>query len=419
MKSRFKNIRVLIFTSACILLCTLTGENSYAQNLNGYLEMAADNNPSLKSKYAQFESSVHSVSVKSGMPDPTVSFGYFVSPIETRVGPQQAKLSVTQMFPWFGTLSAHEQRDTMLVKARYQDFMDARNKLYYEVSSAYYPLYEWDKKLAIQNKNIELLEGLHSLATSKYKNGLLSLVDVIRIEIMRDQAKVELEILETQYKPLVTHFNRLIGQADDEEIFLPDTLEVYETEIQNPDFNKNAQLLALDYQSQSAEMQVKASQKNGAPMLGVGLDYMFIGESENPSVENSGRDAIMPMVSLTLPIYRKKYDGAISEAKYNSSAIRSTKQALVDELNSSYQNELFIMLSSQKMVTLYNSQIAKTETAIKILSGSFQTSNDGLEDVLRMQELLLEIKNKQLESLTKYYKASARIDYLLGEEVIQ
>merc|ERR1711974_383443 len=40
----------------------------------------------------------------NNLPDPTFSFGYFISPVETRVGPQRAKVGLTQMFPWFGTL---------------------------------------------------------------------------------------------------------------------------------------------------------------------------------------------------------------------------------------------------------------------------------------------------------------------------
>ena len=42
------------------------------------------------------------------LPDPTFTVSAFGRMIETRVGTQEARFSVMQMFPWFGTLEAKE-----------------------------------------------------------------------------------------------------------------------------------------------------------------------------------------------------------------------------------------------------------------------------------------------------------------------
>ena len=125
----------------------------YAQTLDDYFQVAAENNPGLLSKYKNFEAAMQRVTQLSSLPDPNLSFGYFISPVETRVGPQQARFSLTQMFPWFGTLSFQEEAASLSAEAKYQEFLDARNKLYYQVAASYYPLYELEKLISIEEES--------------------------------------------------------------------------------------------------------------------------------------------------------------------------------------------------------------------------------------------------------------------------
>ena len=66
---------------------------SIAQSLDDYLVEGAENNPGLKSSYFNFEAAMQKTAQVKALPDLALSFGYFVSPVETRVGPQRAKFS--------------------------------------------------------------------------------------------------------------------------------------------------------------------------------------------------------------------------------------------------------------------------------------------------------------------------------------
>ena len=77
--------------------------NAKGQSLNDYYTIAAENNPELKAKYKEFEAAMQKIPQVSSLPDPNLSMGYFISPVETRLGPQNVRLSLSQMFPWFGT----------------------------------------------------------------------------------------------------------------------------------------------------------------------------------------------------------------------------------------------------------------------------------------------------------------------------
>ena len=74
-----------------------------AQSLEELKTISAENNLELKAQYKSFEAQLENVTQAKSWQDPNLSFGYFISPIETRVGPQIARFSLTQMLPWFGT----------------------------------------------------------------------------------------------------------------------------------------------------------------------------------------------------------------------------------------------------------------------------------------------------------------------------
>jgi cobalt-zinc-cadmium efflux system outer membrane protein len=193
---------IIIFFSFLV-----TGFVAQAQTLDEYLQTAAKNNPGLQAKYKDFEAALQKVPQVNSLPDPTFSFGYFISPVETRVGPQRAKLSLTQMFPWFGTLEAQGDAASLMAQAKYQSFLDARNKLFYQVSSAYYPLYELNRWKQIEQKNIDILQSYKTIATSKFKNGMSPMTDVLRVDIMLKDATTNLSILNKKEKSLLTTFN--------------------------------------------------------------------------------------------------------------------------------------------------------------------------------------------------------------------
>ena len=85
-----------------ILLIVLIGISNIgsAQSLDKYLEEAAENNPLLKAKHAEFQASVQRVAQVNSLPNPTVSFGFLLSPAIPHPGNQKAGIGIQQMFPW-------------------------------------------------------------------------------------------------------------------------------------------------------------------------------------------------------------------------------------------------------------------------------------------------------------------------------
>ena len=402
-------IRYIAILIATILFSSL----SFAQTLDDYFKIAAENNPGLQAVYKEYEASLQKMPQVSTLPDPTFSFGYFISPVETRVGPQQAKFSLTQMFPWFGTLKAQGNVAALMAEAKFQNFIDARNRLYFQVASAYYPLYELKDFVRIEQENISILESYKTIATQKFKNGTGTMVDVLRVDIMLKDAQTNLSILRDKEKPLLTTLNKLLNRSENEPVQISDTLK---SVILLDNYRKdslivaNPKLKALDLKLQASQAAEIVAQKQGLPKLGVGLEYVL-----DISMPDNGKNVLMPMVSISIPIFRAKYNASVKEAQLLQESYTLQKQEVTNTLFSEYEMVWFQVQQQLQLISLYQQQIQTSHQSLNLLFTSYGNSGKEFEEVLRMQQQLLKYQKMSATALALFHIAVERINYLTSK----
>ena len=403
---------------AILIAILLNSSLGFAQTLDGYFKIAAENNPGLQAVYNEYEAALQKVPQVSTLPDPTFSFGYFISPVETRVGPQQAKFSLTQMFPWFGTLKAQGDAAVLMAEAKFQNFIDARNKLFFRMASAYYPLYELNDWISIEQENISILESYKNISTQKFENGTGTMVDVLRVDIMLKDAQTKLSILSDKEKPLLTTFNRLLNRPENEIVLISDSLEAENlSEYIRKDslIDANPNLKALDLKVQAGKAAGIAAQKQGLPKIGLGLDYVIVGERSDITLTDNGKDIFMPMVSVSIPIFRKKYTASVKEAQLMQESYANQKQEVTNTLISEYELVWFQVQQQLQLLALYEQQVQTSQQSLNLLYASYGNSGKEFEEVLRMQQQLLKYRKMSATALTQYQVAVAKINYITSK----
>ena len=401
------------------IILVLISMGLYSQTLEEYFKIAAENNPGLLSQYKEFEAVLQKVPQVSTLPDPSLSFGYFVSPVETRVGPQKARFSLTQMFPWFGTLKAQGDAAALMAEAKYQSFLDARNKLYFEVSAAYYPLYELQEWIKIEERNIAILESYKTISNSKFKNGVGTLVDVLRVDIFLKESQTNLEILKKKERPLLTTFNKLLNRGEFEPVSISETLEI---DMLSFDNGKDSLLVdhpllnSLELKVKAVEASERAAIKQGFPKIGLGLDYVMVDKRTDMVVPDNGKDVLMPMVTLSLPIFRKKYKAAVKEAQLMQESYSLQKTEMTNSLLSNYEMAFFDIEQQTELVSLFDEQITESEQALNLLFTSYGNSGKDFEEVLRMQQQLLKYDKLKITALKQYKIALAKLNYITAKK---
>jgi outer membrane protein, heavy metal efflux system len=391
--------------------------NVVGQSINDYYNIAAENNPELKAKYKEFEAAMQKIPQVSSLPDPNLSMGYFISPVETRLGPQNMRFSLTQMFPWFGTLKAQKNAATLMAESKYQAFLNAKNQLYSQVATAYYPLYELLKLKDIEQENIKILESYKNIANAKFENGKGSLVDVLRVDIMIKDALTNLDILTKKEPALTSWLNSILNRKYNEKIVISKDLQIMELpmEYRKDSITTNPILQELELKKQASEVAIEVARKQGLPKLGLGLDYVLVGKGMN-NFPDSGKDIIMPMVSVSLPIFRKKYNAATKEAKLMQESFSFQKEAYENKLNGTYYKLVFELEKERDLLKLYEGQVITLSKSLNLLFAYYSNANKDFEEVLRMQQELLKYQKMQLSSISTFYIKLAELDYLTAKQ---
>lgn len=384
--------------------------------LNHYLVLAAEQNPDIISKFKAYQAALEKVDQQGALPDPTLSFGYFISPIETRVGAQRFKLSLAQMFPWMGTNEVRRQLATSMAQVRFQEFQEAKNRLFLDVKTSWLKLYELEQEIAINEVNLEILKSYEPITRTKYESNLVPLSDLVRVQIKIDQGINDLELLKLKKEPLLSDFNTLLSRALDTSVTLPDSLDLQNNlriekdsiTANNPSVQKiESQLVSIEKESALADLKRK-------PNIGLGLDYAFISSREGVNITENGKDALMPMVTLSLPVFGKKNKALKREVTYKKESAEARLESVTNTLNNQWNQVDFQLKSAEKELQLYTSEKEKTELLLTVLTSEYSNSNTNFEELLSTQQRLLQLQLLQIKANVKSQEAIFEKEYLTG-----
>ncbi len=390
----------------------------FAQDiLNQYLETAAKNNPALKAKFNEYNASLEKIPQVGALPDPQLTFGYFIMPVETKNGPQQAKVSFTQMFPWFGTLDSKEDVFITAAKSKYEEFEDAKSNLFFDVRSTYYDLYFIQKGIDITLDNIAILETFKRLALIKIEAGKASAVDELRVELELNSLENNLALLKDKWFVNSVKFNNLLNVDNSNNIQTPKTLWTNDLPLSKQAIidsltMNNHQLKSLDFLKESFLHNEQLSRKQGTPNIILGLDYTAIGNSG--ASPDAGKDALMVKVGITIPLYRKKYSAMINEAVIQQEIIEDKKLNKVNMLETLFEKVYSEYTDANRRIILFEKQNELAKRAIKLLENEYANSGRNFEEILRMDKSVLKYALELEKARADKQASIAFINYLMG-----
>lgn len=389
-----------------------------AQELDSWVKAGLENNPGIKAKYLEFEAAMQKAAQVSSLPDPNLNLAYFITTPETRVGSQIAKIGLSQMFPWFGTLKNAGNAAAFMAEAKHMEFVQAQNELRYEIKEAWYSMIEVQAMISIKEENLRILETLKVLSTASYKNGKGSMVNIIRADLMIEAIRTDIQILNLKLLPLRSTFNNLLDRSDTLPVELPVTFPSYKEVValgKDTAFAGHPMLNAIDQMSKATRSAEVAQRKMGLPKFGLGLDYVIVAERSDMMVEDNGKDIFMPMVNVSLPIYRKKYKAAIKEQQLKRSALDQMRNEKINDLSAMYDMAAFKLSRSLEMIRLSEQQLERTAQALNLIQADYKNSGKDFEEILRLQQELLKHQMSIAEASKELFTAIAKIEFINGK----
>lgn len=395
-----------------ILSLFLVSGFAKAQVLEDLIQEAYTNSPEIQKFDVQYKIASEKVNEANSLRNTDFNFGYMAVAPEMEMPMERFRVSVMQMLPWFGTISARKNYAASMAEAQYVEVVIAKRKLALSISQRYYQLYEIRAKQEVLDKNITLLQTYERLALNSLEVGKASAVDVLRLQIRQNELRQQKEVLLQENKEIQAAINSLMNLPYDKEVVVVGSFEIPEEEnyYNYENLDVNPELLKYDKLYQSVEQAEVLNQKERAPMLGFGVEY--VNQENSPMITSPYKDMVMPMVSLSIPIFNNKYKSQTRQNELRKQEIQFQKKERLNVLKAdlskaiSQQNQARIKFSIQKQ------NLKQAEDAEEILIKNYETGIIDFKDILDIQELQLKFQMAQIESVTMYYVQSAIINYL-------
>ncbi|BDW93411.1 hypothetical protein MACH07_22430 [Flagellimonas marinaquae] len=392
----------------------LTFGFSNAQQLETLIDEALKNSPEIQKFELQYNIVSEKVNEVNTIPNTEFGVGYFVSEPETRTGAQRFKVSAKQMMPWFGSITARENYVSSLADAKYEDIVIAKRKLIASVSQSYYNLYANKAKQKVLVQNIELLETYETMALTSVEVGKASAVDVLRLQMRQNELEQLKEVLVQQYLAEQTMLNKLLNRDKDVVVNVVDELTIppETTLIDIEKLSLHPELIKYDKLYQSVEQSELLNQKESLPMIGFGLDYVNVDKRPNMEFSDNGKDIVMPMVSISIPIFNKKYKSQTKQNEFQQQEIMAEKQQRLNKLETALDKAVKDRISSRISYETQSKNLEQANDAEEILIKNYETGTIDFNDVLDIQELQLKFQMSQIESVKTFYIQTTIINYL-------
>ena len=402
-----KRLYIILFTLSMFSI-------SNAQQLDILIDEALTNNPEIQTFELKYQVAKEKVNEANTLPNTQLGVGYFVSEPETRTGAQRFKISAKQMLPSFGAITARENYINSLADAVYEDITIVKRKLVASVSQSYYNLYAIKEKQVVLDENIKLLKTYEELALTSVEVGKASAVDVLRLQMRQNELEQLKQILEQEYLAELTTFNKLLNRDKSTEVIIANGLVMpLEGELINSDnLALHPELLKYDKLYTSVEQSELLNQKESNPILGFGLDYIAVSERPNMDFSDNGKDIVMPMVSVSIPIFNNKYKSKSKQNELKQQEILVQKESRLNTLETLLDKAIKNSNSARISYETQAKNLKQAKDAEAILVKSYETGTIDFNDVLDVQELQLKFQMNQIESIKNYYLQRTIINYL-------
>jgi outer membrane protein TolC len=387
---------------------------------------AYKNNPSISAARKAWEATIENYRVVTGYPDPQLKFSYFPEPIETRLGPQDWTVSLSQMIPFPGKLSkageliqadAHIGR--LNLNRAVRDAVVSIRESYHEL------LYIREAKRVVA-QNIQLLDHLRKVGETAYVKDRTTLLDITKAQSQSAQLRYDALLLEELERTEKTRLNAILDRSPDadigkleEEVFAPiafDLERLYELAEANQE-----EIRISEVQVEKANANVDLSRYQNRPDFKLGVFYGAIGEPDIPQQPlDAGRDTVGVHVDMTIPLWFSKNKSRLDRARAELEKAEAKKKVRINETRTKVHALFFRLENARRLIELYRENLLpQALQSMEIAETWFREGQSSFSDFIETQAVFYNFQLSIARAHADYAKYLARLERLVGRSLTE
>jgi outer membrane protein TolC len=366
--------------------------------LRSYVASAFANSPDLRASYEEWRAALERPAQARKFPELVLTYGGFIRAVETRVGPQRHRLGAMQWFPWPSRLTA------------------GRDAAAYAAVS---------KNQVVQQAQREVLMSLSQQVRARLESGRTGLSDLAQVDLSISRISDVIAGLQEAERSATAELVRVIGaedgtptpirpERDPPLALLPesDESELKDAAIAHP------RVAAMASMSEAADERARAAKGERGPSIGLGLDWIITGHAVDPSIADSGKDAVVGVVALKVPVSGGAYKAAQQQARAEGAMYRARERAARDRAVAELEQALANLRDAVRRVQLYETTLVpQAETTYSSTLDGYQSGRSSLAEVLIAEKDLLELALGLFQAHASYGVSWAELERVVGQPV--
>ena len=334
-------------------------------------------------------------------------------------------VTLSQQFPWFGKLSDKEKIAAKEAAVTREQYEVQRDEVVRQVKLAYYDLAYLDQIIAITEQDLSVLQRYETLAQARYAQGigLQQAALKLQAEITRDRNR--LEALRSRRVDSEASLNYLIDRPAETPV-----ARIAPVSRPNPEVNagvlyqlgrdRRPEVQAAFLQIERDEERIQLARRNYWPDFTVGAGFVNVLQRSdmagvlNPPDQN-GRNVFGITVGMNIPIRRRKYDAAVTEATEDKIASRENYRNVVNRMEASIRAIGFRIQTISEQIALFeHTLIPQAEQSLQSTEAAYSTGSLGVLDLLDSERVLLDVRLGLAQLNSDYMKSLAEMERAVG-----
>lgn len=464
--------RILIAVSAFLIALSVAGERP----LEVYLKTGIMNSPVVLQQFNAYQADLQKIPQVAALPDPQLEVGINVPGMEVLAGKQISEVRLMQMLPWKGVLKNARDEMGLMAGMKFEGYRDAKLQLDYDIQKEWFRLYRVRQAITITRQTIELLKSVLRLSVVKVgTGGKIALPSMqnqspVRVEsagsggsgmntmqsnvptgapmqtvssmpapamsydaesegvveIMNLQSDIlekenSLSVLSNEEKVVLSRFNTLLNRSKETPVPDMDSLTTEPLDsvllvLKDSSFDRNPMLIMPQLEQQALAFRLKMQKQMSLPMFGVGLNYTVISKDPMQTSKMNGRDMIMPMLAVSLPVYRKKYKAMQAETRLLERTSVSKRDVAMNEIRTAYAEAVGQYRNAEQQLVLLDQQRMYIQKILRIKMRSFSTGRTDLSEIMNVYQRSYNYDLQYAEAVVSFNDAKAMILKLIAKK---
>jgi outer membrane protein TolC len=390
------------------------------------IETLLAENPGTSSAWSRSRSDLERVDQARSLPDPRLGYTYFASPPETRVGPQDHKLELSQSVPWGGKRRLQAERAASLAAGASWEAEDLERRLVAQLKRAYFEAAYLQEALTVNEEEQELLRRFERIALTRYSTGEGIQQSVVRVQTEISRLDDRRSDLQERLEAVERRLSGLVGRPEQTLVLGPIELALPEARhdldrLEQAAVSEHPRVQAVEQRVEADRLWAERRELESRPDFRFGLGYILVDERDdlagvlNPP-EDNGKDVLALTVGINIPLHRKRIRAGVAEARESGRANEELLEAVRDRLRVDVQEAMLRTDSLDERARLYREVIIpQANESLASAEAAYTTNRLGFLDLLDAQRVLFQSRLAYHRLVTDLWIALTDLELAAGK----